>query len=291
MTRLKRLSNEREIEAIFRGVCRAHGAKHQAYPVIAGSGTNASTLHYDTNDEPLEGRQLVCVDAGTEWKCYASDVTRTMPLNGTFSPEAAEIYALVERMQEECLKRVMPGVTFASLHVHACTVAVKELLRLGIFQNGTPEEILARGTVAAFFPHGLGHHVGLEVHDSSGSQPLLAGYTSVPRSSSSMVGKRGCVTPETASRMWRDWVVTHGAYPSMASPVLTRQRLEKNMVVTVEPGMQVARRCCLCSVVADKCELTATFAVPTSRTGSSRTPTTRGTSTRRRWRSTTPWEG
>jgi len=240
MTRLKRLSNEREIEAIFRGVCRAHGAKHQAYPVIAGSGVNASTLHYDSNDQPLEGRQLVCLDAGTEWKCYASDITRTMPLNGVFSPEAAEIHAIVERMQAECFERALPGVTFASLHVQACIVAVEELLRLGILQNGTAEEILARGTVAAFFPHGLGHHVGLEVHDSSGSQPLLAGYMSVPRTSG-MVGKRGCITDETAARMWREVVVARDHHSMMVVPVQAKQRLEKNMVVTVEPGMSAAQ--------------------------------------------------
>ncbi|KAK1835088.1 putative xaa-pro dipeptidase protein [Podospora conica] len=241
MTRLKRLSNEREVEAIFCGVCRAHGAKNQAYPVIAGSGPNASTLHYDSNDQPLEGRQLLCLDAGAEWKCYASDITRTMPLSGTFSTEAAEVHAIVTRMQEECFKRVVPGVTFASLHVQACIVAVQELLRLGVLAHGTADEILARGTVAGFFPHGLGHHVGLEVHDPSGPLPLLAGCEATPRTSG-VKAKSGHVTDQAAARMWREHVMAKEQRPEMmVVPVQAKQRLEKNMVVTVEPGIYFCR--------------------------------------------------
>lgn len=230
MTRLLRLSNEREIEAIFRGVCRAHGAKHQAYPVIAGSGTNASTLHYDANDQDLEGRQLVCLDAGIEWKCYASDITRTLPLSGTFSPEAATIYDIVDRMQTECFARVRPGITYSSLHVRACMVAVNELLRIGVLQGGSADDILGRGTIAAFFPHGLGHHVGLEVHDPSGPQQLLASCGGPARSN--MVGKREGVSDEMLARMYREEVPC-----GTMVPVETRQRLERNMVVTIEPGM------------------------------------------------------
>lgn len=70
---IKALKNESEIEAIFTATCIAKKAKQQAYGIIAGSGENASTLHYGANDEPLKGRQLVCLDAGCEWKCYASD--------------------------------------------------------------------------------------------------------------------------------------------------------------------------------------------------------------------------
>ncbi len=154
--------------------------------MIAGSGANASTLHYGANDEPLAGRELVVLDAGAEWACYASDVTRTLPLppkaaapggGGTGprpSPEARAVYDLVLRMQRECVARVRPGVAFRDLQLHAARVAVEGLLELGIFRPppGSPggrgsvaDEIFAAGTVAAFFPHGLGHHVGLDVHE------------------------------------------------------------------------------------------------------------------------------
>ena len=137
------LGNECEIEALFVRACTERNARVMAYPVIVGSGTNASTLHYDANNEDLEGRQLVVLDAGAEWECYASDVTRTLPIGGYgggnksgggsgFSKEARAIYDLVHRMQEECIQRIRPGVVFRDLQLHATLVAVKGLLRLGM---------------------------------------------------------------------------------------------------------------------------------------------------------------
>lgn len=161
------MKNECEIEAAFIQACTAANAHSQAYPVIAGSGSNASTLHYEANNESLSGRQTVVLDAGAEWNCYASDVTRTLPIGprSKFSAEAKAIYDLVHKMQEECIERIKPGVVFRDLQLHATMVAVKGLLELGILRNGTAEEIYKNGTGAAFFPHGLGHHVGLDVHE------------------------------------------------------------------------------------------------------------------------------
>ncbi len=149
---LRAMANEREIEAVFRAHCMAAGAHRQAYPVIAGSGANAGVLHYFANNEPLAGRQLVCLDAGAEWHCYASDVTRTFPVSGAFSPEAAAVYAVVERMQAECIARVRPGAEFRALQDHAMALAVDGLLALGILRAGSAADILAAGTAAAFFP-------------------------------------------------------------------------------------------------------------------------------------------
>ncbi|KAK6952979.1 hypothetical protein Daesc_005276 [Daldinia eschscholtzii] len=164
---LSGMKNECEIEAAFSAACRAANAKAQAYPIIAGSGSNASTLHYEANNEPLAGRQLVVLDAGTEWSCYASDITRTLPLGPRyrFNLEARAIYELVHKMQDECIQRIKPGVIFRDLQLHATFIAVQGLLELGILHNGTAEEIFKNGTGAAFFPHGLGHHVGLDVHE------------------------------------------------------------------------------------------------------------------------------
>lgn len=145
--------NEAHIEAMFAARCIARGAKKQAYGIIAASGSNASTLHYDANDGPLEGRQLMCLDAGCEWTCYASDVTRTFPLSGTFSKEAKEIYDLVEEMQDTCIKACKPGALFRDIHIKAMSIAVKGLLKLGVLHNGTFDEVYATGS--AFFPHGV----------------------------------------------------------------------------------------------------------------------------------------
>lgn len=233
------LENEREIEALFVGECTANGAHTQAYPVIAGSGVNAATLHYSENDLPLRPNQLVVVDAGCEWRCYASDVTRTLPIRGTFSPEAREIYAAVERMQDECVARIKPGVVFYSLHLHACSVALAELLKLGVLV-GSPAEIWTAGTVAAFFPHGLGHHVGLETHDVTGNDRLLlldwrearAAAAAPGRGRGRQRAKRAAVTAEMLAAMVRG---DHAA--GVPPPYRGRQALRKNMIVTVEPGM------------------------------------------------------
>jgi len=146
-------SNERHIEAMFLGNCVFKGAKRQAYGIIAGSGENASTLHYEDNDQSLNGRQLVCLDAGCEWNCYASDITRTFPISGTFTEEAQNIYSLVQDMQEECIKRIKPGVVFHDLHVLAMDIAVMGLLKLGVLHNGNFRDVYSCGRI--FFPHGV----------------------------------------------------------------------------------------------------------------------------------------
>jgi Xaa-Pro dipeptidase len=156
LKRIRHLENEADIEAIYVATCISEQAKEQSYGIIAGSGPNASTLHYVANNEPLKGRQLVCLDAGAEWKCYASDVTRSFPISGQFTPEAKAIYDIVAKMQEECIKMVKPGVDFGSIVEHSIQVAVAGLKKLGLLQNGTSEELYLSGVWAAFFPHGLG---------------------------------------------------------------------------------------------------------------------------------------
>ncbi|KAK7402635.1 hypothetical protein QQX98_011615 [Neonectria punicea] len=225
--RLLTMRNEQDIEAVLVAECTARGAHAQAYPIIAGAGVNASTLHYDSNDQPLEGKQLVVVDAGCEWQCYASDITRTLPISGSFTPEAASIHAIVQRMQDECIARIRPGCVFYALHLHAADVAIRGLLKLGILHGGF-DEIQKAGTVAAFFPHGLGHHVGLEVHDVTGVDRLL-----MRESFHIEGGKREMVTPTTL-----------GALRRMAAappPYKGRQALRPNMIVTVEPGIYFCR--------------------------------------------------
>ncbi|KAI1453592.1 metallopeptidase family M24-domain-containing protein [Annulohypoxylon moriforme] len=171
--------NECEVEAAFIAGCTAANAKTQAYPVIAGSGPNASTLHYGSNNETLIGRQLLVLDAGAEWSCYASEVTRTLPIGprSQFTREARAVYELVHRMQAECIARIKPGVVFRDLQLHATLVAVEGLLELGVLKGGTAEEIFRNGTGAAFFPHGLGHHVGLDVHELVSSSLFTAPIT------------------------------------------------------------------------------------------------------------------
>ncbi|KHN97647.1 Xaa-Pro dipeptidase [Metarhizium album ARSEF 1941] len=231
--RILRLTNEREIEAIIQAVCIANGSRSQAYPIIAGSGPNASTLHYGSNDAPLKGKQCVVIDAGCEWNCYASDITRTLPLSGSWSPRAAAIHAIVQRMQEECIAEVAPGKLWRDIHLHAASVGMEGLLKLGILK-GSREDVARAGTVAAFFPHGLGHHVGLEVHDVSGTLALGAATAHGVQLG---FGKRAVVTPS----MLADMIRLASSPDDMGVQESKGQHLQPNMIVTVEPGIYFCR--------------------------------------------------
>ncbi|KAF2143420.1 uncharacterized protein K452DRAFT_297158 [Aplosporella prunicola CBS 121167] len=214
---LSRFKNEAQVEASFLDTCIAEDAKHQSYEIIAASGENAATLHYVKNDEPFGNRQLMCLDAGAEWQCYASDVTRTFPLSGKWpSEEAKNIYYLVQKMQSVCIEAIRPGVRFLDLHYMAHRIAIQGMLELGIFHNGTKQEIFDAGTSLAVFPHGLGHHLGLEVHDVS-DVPLMTAENfalGLP-----VYDSECCKAP---------------VHPYSGA-------LEEGMVITVEPGIYFSR--------------------------------------------------
>lgn len=161
-------TNEREFEAAFLERCIAHGAKQMAYHPIAASGRAAATLHYVTNDSPLEGKFNLLMDAGSEYNNYASDITRTFPLSGKFTKESLEIYNIVLRMQNECIEMLKEDVLWDDVHLHAHKVAIDGLLSIGILK-GDKEEILKARTSVAFFPHGLGHYLGMDTHDTGGN--------------------------------------------------------------------------------------------------------------------------
>ncbi|KAI2791120.1 putative Xaa-Pro aminopeptidase [Penicillium oxalicum] len=213
---IHKMSNESEIQGSFLNTCISNGAPNQSYDIIAASGPNAAVLHYVRNNESLEGKPLVCLDAGAEWQCYASDVTRTFPLGGEWpSRYARDIYRVVERMQEECIKRIRPGTRFLSLHNLAHEIAIIELLHLGVFRGGSLSEIRESGASKVFFPHGLGHHVGLEVHDVSESS-IMALHSDFDHDQyGPILNPPGSLAPCT----------------------LSASLLEEGMVVTVEPGI------------------------------------------------------
>ena len=226
------LRNEAQIHALFVDICIAHGAKHQGYAPIVASGTHASTLHYAKNNEPLKGRGLVCMDAGSEWENYSSDITRTFPISakGWASKESEEIYALVEEMQERCIEKLKPGVRYLDLHLLAHRIAVEGLMRLGILYQGDVEEVIKNGASQPFFPHGLGHHIGLEVHDVS-KQPITGlaearqDINDFTQYGDILGGLRG-----------EDEGTSYKMPCTIGSPLLA-----PNMVLTVEPGIYFSK--------------------------------------------------
>lgn len=167
MTKVRHAQNEAELHAAFLAHCTARGARNMAYDVIAAGGRAAATLHYVRNDQPLAGKLNLLLDAGCELDCYASDITRTFPIGGTFTPESRAIYDIVLRMQVESIAMLKEGVRWDDVHEHAHRVAIDGLLALGVLK-GDKEAIFQSRTSVAFFPHGLGHYLGMDTHDTGG---------------------------------------------------------------------------------------------------------------------------
>ncbi|KAI9780057.1 MAG: hypothetical protein M1839_007039 [Geoglossum umbratile] len=168
MRAVKQAKNECELEAIFLHHCISRGAPNQAYHSIVASGTNAATLHYQQNNAPLKDSQLLLLDAGCAYTAYASDITRTFPPTGTFTPPSLKIYNLVHTMQSHCISAIKPNSSWESVHLLAHQILIGGLLEIGILKGGGIEEIQKKRTSVAFFPHGLGHYLGLDTHDVGG---------------------------------------------------------------------------------------------------------------------------
>ncbi|KAK2797036.1 hypothetical protein FQN51_008897 [Onygenales sp. PD_10] len=170
----KSAKNERELEAIFYATCMSNGCREQSYHPILASGTSAATLHYQKNDQPLaddrsgDKKLNLLIDAGGEYRNYCADITRVFPLSGKFSPESRQIYDIVLEMQTSSLAMAKPGVMWEDIHLNAHRVATQGLLRLGILR-GTEQELLDKRISVAFFPHGLGHYLGMDTHDTGGN--------------------------------------------------------------------------------------------------------------------------
>jgi Xaa-Pro aminopeptidase len=156
--------NEYEVEALIERVFRERGAAAPAYTSIVGAGPNATVLHYINNDGQLRDGDLLLVDAGAEYKGYASDITRTYPINGRFTKPQREIYELVLKAQKACVEMVRPGVTHDQLKQHSIEVLTEGMVELGLLK-GNPEDLIKEKKHEQFYMHGLGHMLGIDVHD------------------------------------------------------------------------------------------------------------------------------
>jgi Xaa-Pro aminopeptidase len=154
--------SETEIQGIQEFVFKKYGAEYEGYPSIVGAGHNGCVLHYIKNDKLKVGDDLVLMDLGAEYHGYTADVTRTIPANGKFSPEQKAIYDLVLEAQEESFKICKPGESIRNTTLVSQKVIAKGLMELGIISNP--------GEVTKYFPHGVSHHIGLDVHDRGNYQ-------------------------------------------------------------------------------------------------------------------------
>lgn len=164
--------NEFEIQALLEYTFRRNGADRPAYASIVGSGANATTLHYNRDDRFMKDGELLLIDAGAAYGGYASDLTRTFPVSGTFSPEQREIYTIVRAAQAAAERQARVGASARAMSDSASHVLASGLTRLGLIEgpgatfdcgsDGAPKRCSQLGL---FYMHGLGHGIGLEVHD------------------------------------------------------------------------------------------------------------------------------
>lgn len=135
-----------------------------AYPSIVGGGCNACILHYIENNQILNDGELLLIDAGAEYQGYASDITRTFPINGTFSKIQREVYELVLEAQTAAIRKVKPGNHWNDPHQEAVKVLTKGLVGLGLLK-GKPAKLVRDEGYRQFYMHRTGHWLGLDVHD------------------------------------------------------------------------------------------------------------------------------
>ncbi|HEX5656911.1 MAG TPA: Xaa-Pro aminopeptidase [Polyangiales bacterium] len=172
---------EYEVEAELLRTFRAHGSERPAYGSIVGAGPNATILHYRRNDRRLEDGDLLLIDAGAEYGYYASDVTRTFPVNGTFTPPQRAVYELVLRSQLAAIDAVKPGATIESVHERTVDVLVDGLLELGLV-TGDKQQVVEKGDYKKFYMHRTSHWLGMDVHDvgryhqAGAPRPLEPGF-------------------------------------------------------------------------------------------------------------------
>jgi Xaa-Pro aminopeptidase len=150
---------EYQVKAAIEAVHRGRGATSWAYPSIVGSGPNATILHYPQDDRQMRAGELLLVDAAANYAYQASDITRTYPVGGTFSPVQRDIYEVVLHAQEEAIKVARPGATLATIHTRTVEVLKEGLLKLGLITDPSGEQY------TMWYTHSTSHFIGLDVHD------------------------------------------------------------------------------------------------------------------------------
>jgi Xaa-Pro aminopeptidase len=197
---------EYEISGMIEGLAFQKGYS-MAYPTICS--VNGEILHNHSHVNRIKEGQLLIIDAGAESRMhYSTDITRTIPVGGKFSSRQKEIYHLVLKAEKECISRIHPLIPYRDIHMHASAVIAEGLRDLGLMK-GSVTDIVSVGAHALFFPHGIGHMMGLDVHDMEDLGEQYVGYGDEYKRSEQF---------------------------GLASLRMAR-RLEQGFIVTVEPGI------------------------------------------------------
>lgn len=163
---------EYQLEALYKfGSQNTIGARFQAYNCICATGRGCSTLHYVDNDRKIVDGTLTLSDMGLKYYGYCTDITCTYPVNGKFTEKQKHIYNAVLEATQEVERNIKAGVNWEDMHLLAERIIVRHLINIGVIKNKPIEELEEKRVGAIFFPHGLGHLLGLRVHDVGGYLP------------------------------------------------------------------------------------------------------------------------
>jgi len=159
-------AKEYEIQALYEYIFKKNGAYSDAYTTIVAGGENANTLHYIKNQDTLKEHDLVLIDAGCEYNMYASDITRTFPVNGKFTPAQRDLYEMVLNVQLEVIDAIKVGMLKSELQKLSEELLCEGMIELGILE-GEKETLLKEKAHKKYYPHGIGHWMGIDVHDDA----------------------------------------------------------------------------------------------------------------------------
>ncbi len=167
---LREGNTERAAQIELEATAFRHGGDAMAYDTIVGGGTNSAVLHAAPSKRVFRDGELVLIDAGAEIRGYASDITRTYPVAGELSSEQGEIHSLVHAAERAAIERCVAGTEWKDVHLTAAMVIAQGLIDFGVLK-GAPSALVESGAAGLFFPHGIGHLVGLGVRDAGGALP------------------------------------------------------------------------------------------------------------------------
>lgn len=156
---------ERQVQGVLSHHFYMKGASREGYNHIVASGNAATTLHYNFNDQKCKDGDLLLIDAGAEYNYFTGDITRTFPVNGKFTEEQARVYQGVLDVQKQIIAYVKPGIVFKELHEMGTSLLTDLMLELGLL-SGRKDDIISALQHKKYYPHGIGHWLGMDVHDA-----------------------------------------------------------------------------------------------------------------------------
>lgn len=156
---------ERQVQGVLAYNFYMKNSAREGYNYIVASGASATTLHYNFNDQVCKDGDLLLIDAGAEYNYFTGDITRTYPVNGKFTEPQAEIYQGVLDIQKKIIDVIKPGLVFKEMHDMASSLLTDFMLDLG-FLSGRKDDLIAANRHRKYYPHGVGHWLGMDVHDA-----------------------------------------------------------------------------------------------------------------------------